>query len=68
MHIGELSLSGQIRPVSHVLRRITEFTNSGITSIILSKNNINEMSIQDVATTLIPITSIVELTKLLLPQ
>jgi DNA repair protein RadA/Sms len=66
--IGELSLSGQIRPVSHILRRITEFTNSGVTSIILSKNNINEVSLPDVATTLIPITSIVELTKLLQPQ
>ncbi|NMB64122.1 MAG: DNA repair protein RadA [Spirochaetes bacterium] len=63
--IGELSLSGQVRSASHSLRRLTEFSNSGITTIILPRNNVSEVSNTGFTGTLIPLTTIAELTQIL---
>ncbi|MCX8122551.1 MAG: DNA repair protein RadA [Spirochaetes bacterium] len=63
--IGELSLSGQIRSASHTLRRLTEFNNSGITTIILPKSNIPEVSNAGFGGILIPIRNIAELPEIL---
>ena len=40
--LGEISLSGEIRPVSQCLRRINEFNRSGFKEIIISKNDSKE--------------------------
>ncbi len=63
--IGELSLSGQVRSATHSLRRLTEFNNSGITTLILPHNNIAEVSNAGFAGTLIPLKNISELTQIL---
>ncbi|MEJ5361948.1 MAG: DNA repair protein RadA [Spirochaetota bacterium] len=63
--IGELSLSGQVRSASHSLRRLSEFVNSGITTIILPRNNVSEVSNTGFAGTLIPLTTIAELPQIL---
>lgn len=63
--IGELSLSGQVRSASHSLRRLTEFVNSGITTILLPRNNVSEVSNTGFTGTLIPLTTIAELTQIL---
>ena len=63
--IGELSLSGQVRSASHSLRRITEFANSGISTVILPQNTITEVSNAGFTGTLIPLANIAELTQIL---
>ncbi|HOJ29586.1 MAG TPA: DNA repair protein RadA [Spirochaetota bacterium] len=63
--IGELSLSGQVRSASHSLRRLIEFVNSGITTILLPRNNVSEISNTGFTGTLIPLTTIAELTQIL---
>jgi DNA repair protein RadA/Sms len=40
--IGEISLSGEIRPVMQCVKRMQEFARAGITSVILPKNNCTE--------------------------
>ncbi len=37
--IGEISLSGEIRPVSQCSRRMSEFSRSGFSKVVLSKND-----------------------------
>lgn len=64
--IGELSLSGQVRSASHTLRRVSEFMNTGINTIILPANTISEVSNAGFSGTLIPLASIAELTQILL--
>ena len=46
--IGEVGLSGEIRPVSRIEQRIKEVTKMGISTIYLSKySKINDLKIQD---------------------
>jgi DNA repair protein RadA/Sms len=46
--IGEVGLSGEIRPVSRIEQRIKEFTKMGVNTIYLSKySKINDSKIQD---------------------
>ena len=40
--IGEISLSGEIRPVPQCSRRIHEFRHSGFTTLILSEQDLRE--------------------------
>ena len=46
--IGEVGLSGEIRPVSRIEQRIKEVTKMGVNTIYLSKySKINDLKIQD---------------------
>ena len=43
--IGEISLSGEIRPVTQCLRRIQEFSRSGFKKILISKTDYKEAAL-----------------------
>ncbi len=58
--IGEISLSGEIRPVSHCERRTSEFKYSGFHTLLLPEKNISEAKAAGFNENLVSITSVNE--------
>jgi DNA repair protein RadA/Sms len=60
---GEVGLSGEIRPVTHIAQRIAEAERQGFKRFVLPKNNMRTLDTKRVKIELIPVSNVKEALK-----